>query len=588
MNKLHFHPSDQDLLLYVDGEIPNRKAEQIRRHLGSCWDCRTRVKHLEATIVDFVDLRKKLLECRATQLDLPSAPASRSVLAARMRESATASRVSVWQGLRAGWFAPIFNARPAGIAVAIAVSLTVLLVIEPLFVAQVSANEVIAQVKNAEDRHADRMVVHKRVRIRRIQKAPASEVAVDYDFWRSANRSRLIAASLKARPAAELQAIYQKYGAEWKSPLSGASFARLRELLGDVRDEVSGGDFITLTSVPTNQAREIQRIALTVRRSDWQVVAQRIEMTDADYEVTQLLGEIVPSASIDPEIFGEPLPAPVLPLIVRRPVEAENPPAAPPATPTDEELEASEVLLREALHGTGADTQEFSTIQRRNRAIDFQLWVQTSARKAEVLQAIEQIPYLSSQIYDADAASVSEPIESQAAPPAAPKLYSTKPPLAEALRESFGGIDPANNYLDEVRSSYLRVLVDASALGRLAQRYPDEQWNRLSADLQNRLNAVAADHISKIKTSIPAYLKMISLALDEMPSNDSPQPGGCISWRAAITDLLANLQGLQTGFLRLFVEERLESPVTLSGVELLRESVQARSHLRQSSGLCPY
>ncbi len=413
MDKLHFHPSDEDLLLYVDGEIQNRKAEEIRRHLGSCWDCRTRVTHLEATIVDFVDLRKKLLECRANQLNLPSAPASRSMLSARIGELVAAKRVSVWQVLRA---------RPAGIAVAIAVSLIVLLVIEPLFVPQVSANEVIAQVKNAEDRYPERMVVHKRVRIRRIQKTTAAEVAVDYDFWLSANRSRLIPASLKVRPAAELQAIFQNYGAEWKIPLSGASFAKLRELLGDVRDEVSGDDFITLTSVPTNQAREIQRIALTVRKSDWQVVSQRIELTDADYEVTQLLREVVPSASVDPEIFGEPLHMPAPPLTIRRPAETETPPAALPAIPTDGELEVSEVLLREALHVTGADVQEFSTIQRRNHAVDFQLWVQTSARKTEVLGALEHIPYLSSQIYDADAARGFEPMESLSAATAAPKL----------------------------------------------------------------------------------------------------------------------------------------------------------------------
>jgi anti-sigma factor RsiW len=55
------HPEDGLLLRYLDGEIPGRKARQIRNHLEACWHCRAQVEELQGVIGDCVRYRKNVL-----------------------------------------------------------------------------------------------------------------------------------------------------------------------------------------------------------------------------------------------------------------------------------------------------------------------------------------------------------------------------------------------------------------------------------------------------------------------------------------------------------------------------------------------
>jgi len=78
------HPSDQDLLLLSDGELPGRRAAWIRRHLASCWSCRTRAAKIEATIRKFMEVYSQ-----APQSHFPPIDAARALLKARLAESAS-------------------------------------------------------------------------------------------------------------------------------------------------------------------------------------------------------------------------------------------------------------------------------------------------------------------------------------------------------------------------------------------------------------------------------------------------------------------------------------------------------------------
>jgi hypothetical protein len=565
-------------MLYVDGELSDRQAAKIQRHLASCWSCRTSLAQMESTIVDFVNLRRRALDHQIDHSDTPPARASRALLAARLSESASMSKPGIWQFMRPAW-----------IGAALAVSLALWIVAPAFFPPRVSAKELIANVEAAEKRPSPAAVVHQRVRVRGRRNKPALDTVAEYDLWTSVKRSRVMPASLRSGPGAELQAIYETHGATFSSPLSAASFAKLHESHRAPRDEVSGADFVKLTSTSTAEVAGIKSIELIVRRSDWHPITERIDLADAEYEITELLHEVIPSASLDPALFGEPAPAPEAPSLPK-PIAAPEPAPILISLPTAEQLEDAEVRLREALHQSGADVRETGEIERLSGEIHLRLWTQTTSRKNEILRSLESIPYLSTEIYDAEASPGALP------PVAAPRrFYSTRPPLAEALWKYLGGVDPANRYLDQVRDSYLLVLRDAGALDRLTHRYPAEQWNRLPAGLRNRLDLLAADHVGALRENIPAYRVTLSIVLDKMldannlPVNEAPASARpeCESWREVTPDLLANLQRLQTAFSRLFVEERLDTPVTLSAGDLLRESAQSRSQLmKEFNRLC--
>jgi hypothetical protein len=80
------HVSDQDLLLWADGEVTSQRAAEIQRHVSACWTCRARRAELERAIADFVQLYRRELEAKLPPMDGP-----RALLKARLAERMASS-----------------------------------------------------------------------------------------------------------------------------------------------------------------------------------------------------------------------------------------------------------------------------------------------------------------------------------------------------------------------------------------------------------------------------------------------------------------------------------------------------------------
>jgi len=87
-----FHLSDQELLLWADGELSSQRATDVRRHLSACWTCRTRMADLEHSIENFIHLYRRELDGNLLPIEGP-----RAMLRARMAElAASAACKGVW------------------------------------------------------------------------------------------------------------------------------------------------------------------------------------------------------------------------------------------------------------------------------------------------------------------------------------------------------------------------------------------------------------------------------------------------------------------------------------------------------------
>lgn len=53
------HPNDEELLLYLDGELECGPSDWTRGHLDSCWTCRMRASSIQATILEFAKERER-------------------------------------------------------------------------------------------------------------------------------------------------------------------------------------------------------------------------------------------------------------------------------------------------------------------------------------------------------------------------------------------------------------------------------------------------------------------------------------------------------------------------------------------------
>ena len=97
MNHSYSHVSQEDLLRHVDGELPRKADERVRKHLAACWECRSQLHQLEHVISSFVRLHRDQFDGK-----LPSADGSRALLTARLGQVAASS-------LRPKWHFPLHH-----------------------------------------------------------------------------------------------------------------------------------------------------------------------------------------------------------------------------------------------------------------------------------------------------------------------------------------------------------------------------------------------------------------------------------------------------------------------------------------------
>jgi len=92
------HPSEQDLLLWIDGELSRKRAAAISRHVDRCWICKTRKLDIERAIASFVDLYR----CQGDR-SMPPIDGPRALLKARMAAASPPHAPFAWPQLaRAG------------------------------------------------------------------------------------------------------------------------------------------------------------------------------------------------------------------------------------------------------------------------------------------------------------------------------------------------------------------------------------------------------------------------------------------------------------------------------------------------------
>ena len=75
------HPSDEELLLFSDQELPLRQAARVRGHIAQCKSCCGRLKDFETVSGDFADLHEQEIRAQNSHSSI-----SRDLLKARLSE----------------------------------------------------------------------------------------------------------------------------------------------------------------------------------------------------------------------------------------------------------------------------------------------------------------------------------------------------------------------------------------------------------------------------------------------------------------------------------------------------------------------
>ena len=60
--RLAWHPPDEELLAFLDGELNAKHAGKVQKHLEGCWGCRAKREKFERSISVFVNNRNAVLD----------------------------------------------------------------------------------------------------------------------------------------------------------------------------------------------------------------------------------------------------------------------------------------------------------------------------------------------------------------------------------------------------------------------------------------------------------------------------------------------------------------------------------------------
>ena len=444
----NWHPSEDELFCYVDGELKAAENQRVKTHLEACWVCRVKGEKIQANIASFVSLMDRAV----TQKDDLQFPPRRWItfdakVSKVMSEFSRPSLLARWSASVRDRFTAIYLPfRLVGGLALILASAALGLRFEQT--ATVSAREFLHKAVQAEVRQVrtpSLPVVYQKLQVRRKANAPLREDTVTLETWnnsssgqfallaatsegqefsrapleslaverRPSENGRLASSESKARQSElaavspillELGQIFRTNRINGRKPLSPTNYETWRNTVNQRTERVEemhlsdGGKGLVLSTNALGPfaTHSIIQADLVVRVEDWHPVAETLRVQGEgeirDYELTETAFDLVALNSLSPSIFASitsPTTRPLPSLAV--------PPLA--VTPAPAAILTSEIMVRYALHGVRACLGEQLEILTTDLgAIEVRGLAETAQRKEQLIGALQNIPLVTLKI----------------------------------------------------------------------------------------------------------------------------------------------------------------------------------------------
>jgi hypothetical protein len=531
------HPSEEELLKCVDGELSAGQAGRVRAHLETCWTCRLELEKIEETISAFVGFRQQI------QIPLtPAPPNNWNDFNRKLKEIPDAlpeSKKSLWslgnyiRGRFFDSFSLLSNRPPIHKQAVIGVIATLLIAVlfwQLMAIRNVSASELLdkaSQIEWEKIREVEQAVVYQKLRVRR-----QDESELNWEVWRDTTRARFrqnVSHEINRPFDRDLWQILQDNGFNPQQPLSAATFANWRKTLAEKSDSVEKGqttegvDLLILRTVNlrADSTGKIREGILKVRQNDFHPLEQTLRIITANgietYDFTELDFQVLSLDTFHPDFFPAPV-EPQLTTVVPKPsltpAAKEKPDATPTASPgpaadrnpntIDDKTEAPiltasvdlEVEVLDLLNQAKADLGEQITVRREADGLLYVRGiVETPIRKNEILKALQSVqnnPAVRIEIKTVDEAmaeqknmpkpsGTAERVESQ----------SSETASDSELLKYFNSEQAARAFGGQMITRSNRAMSRAFALKRLVGQFKPDELRQMSPAARTRfLNLV--------------------------------------------------------------------------------------------------
>ncbi len=524
------HLSDEELLVYLDGELDARHAARVKRHLEGCWDCRSRLRQMEEAIEALSRWRPARLhaEMEPPPKGWREFPIRLEQLAASPVEADSTSRRM--PGRRV-W-------KLAGAAAAVA---ALALWLPEFGGFRLSAKELIAAMIRREAAVAagvENAVLHRTVRVSCTPPEFVPPGPKILENWHAVRRGK-VRREGNLKLWAKLAPVFQANAMNLEDALSAASFNAWRASLADpvdtvrkVRLEDGSAGWLLETRNPDSAGRfAITRAELLVRASDWQPVRHLLRFQspggEVECEFTTLRLEALSWNALPSSVFAERQP-PARPSGAEKESAATKPP--PPASALRSEVEVLYALHRIRACRRGG----FELRRTAEGGIELRGTVSAAEEAEQISSAVQGIPGLVLRIEAPGAmaagAPVETPVRALSAPPGPGEV-----PAESAFRRLLAGKDPGEVEREVAAFSTTVVTLsqeawaDAWALHRLTSRIPEASSARLDRSSQWLVEVMLREHSAALRRTLDRLQDRLTPLAGEPPRAENRRAAAALS-----------------------------------------------------------
>ncbi len=585
----HDHLSDEQLLLYADGEAGARETQTVRRHVEACWSCRSRLQKMQSAIAEYADLRGKT--------DTASPPKGWREFEVRLNQVEIEGNERF--DLRC-WIGGLLIPRPRvrlKLASALAALCCLLLIYRTVNAPTVLAKELCERTEAAERALlSSDHVLRERLQVQASGAGLERTVTRTVETWRSASGERLRHEGVAPLPD-DLRRLLRTNGMGGLSPLSARSFSTWRSSIRPSAEEVTrswrsgeGQVYEVRTQITrVHRPWRIRESRLTVRAADWLPLAlawsvatpegeRIIEITSIERELvaTDRLVRLLASRTTD-AASSAAKSRPLQP-------ETEKPAARLPAltsVPDLTDLHALEIDAGYALHREDLCYSGSVEIRRESKRVIVRGIVPTAADLEKLADLLPDAPELAVELRSIEELDATIPVDSSDEPPAVITTSgAAKSPIEKYLRAYFAEYEQNSNVGQQVTDYLYRVVRlshdmrrEAWALRRITERHGEQPADDLEFSHRRKLEIMISDHTAQLHAQTRRSRELLGPVLawcaaripaeDDLPPLPPASDAGGLSWSARTLDLAGRAERFGRLMRTTFVNPGPE-PVTLS------------------------
>ena len=549
-SSLTLHPEEEQLLRYLDGELPVQVAGGVRSHLEACWQCRAALEELQDVVSQCVHYRKNVL-----QRHLPTPPAPWVDIYRDFDEIDASLEPGLFHRIARLLKSPFDTGAKKWALAAVP-----LLVVLGLFyryhqTPSVQAAELLRQAVAKANAHS---LQPRRIQIRtRNRRLTRPAVATQQTGFGAADTDAL-------------QAMFQRANYSWTDPLSAQSFQSWRNQLADKRDRVVEENQAYQIETSTSGS-ELRQASLKLRAADLRPMEERLEFSNQEWvEITEVSDDAVPPAPISTgadarRVAGNPsVPS------------SETSNAA--VTPVPAASAADELQVIAALHDVGADLGDPVDVSRSGSEVVVTGTGLAPGRQQEIKNALGSKAHVVVRFSDSPPPNAPDQ-------PVAPNDTSTAGDVRQLqtrLAEQLGGRANLEQLSAQVLDSSESLMARAYALRRLAEQFPLTAERELSETDRQLLMRLRAEHSTALRrqvTDIDRELQPVLATVNGgVPTPaDTGNPGE--PWQAVTEDLFQSARKLDKLVGVMFGAAPSETPVGQLAAQLKTGLAQLHARL---------